>query len=84
MQRRGAGGWIGYGGAVAYELRGVYPMTAETISTKQADHLAEVDAGLTLLKMFHRTGGHNQQTISLIMAKMEDDLAKAREQTERR
>jgi len=59
-------------------------MTAEIIPIKQPDHLAEVDAGLTLLKMFHRTGGHNQQTISLIMAKMTDDLAKAREQTEQR
>lgn len=56
-------------------------MTAEIIPIKpRADHLAEVSNGLTLLKMFHRTGGHNEQTISLIMAKMEDDLAKAREQ----
>jgi len=88
MQRCGAGGRFHHGGAVADELRGVYPMTAEIIPMKQKDqqpdHLAEVDAGLTLLKMFHRTGGHNQQTISLIMAKMTDDLAKAREQTERR
>jgi len=29
MQRRGAGGWMGYGVAVAYELRGVYRMNEE-------------------------------------------------------
>jgi hypothetical protein len=34
--------------------------------------------------MFHKTGGHNAQTITLIMEKMEIDLAKAQETTDRR
>jgi hypothetical protein len=60
-------------------------MTAEIISIKpRADHLSEVSAGLALLKMFHKTGGHNHQTIELIMAKMEDDLAKVQETVNRR
>lgn len=80
MQRRGAGGRIGYSGAVAYELRGVYPMTAEIIPIKQKDHLAEFKAGLTLLEMFERTGGHNKQTSRLIAEKMEIDLQHYREQ----
>lgn len=59
-------------------------MTADVIPIKRPDHLAEVIAGLTLLQMFHEIGGHNAQTISLIMAKMEDDLAAAQEQINRR
>lgn len=59
-------------------------MTSEIIPFKQADHLADVSAGLTLLQMFHNTGGHNAQTITLIMEKMEIDLAKAQETTDRR
>ncbi|MEZ0582464.1 hypothetical protein ACA373_05625 [Erwinia sp. STN24] len=60
-------------------------MTAEIISIKtRPDHLSEVSAGLALLKMFHKTGGHNHQTIELIMAKMEDDLAKVQETINRR
>ncbi|MEM6050502.1 hypothetical protein AAH450_07950 [Erwinia sp. P7711] len=59
-------------------------MSAEVIQIKRPDHLAEVGAGLTLLKMFHKTGGHNAQTITLIMEKMEIDLAKAQEITDRR
>lgn len=59
-------------------------MTAEVIPLKRPDHLTEVGAGLTLLKMFHQTGGHNEQTITLIMEKMENDLAMAQEQKTRR
>lgn len=59
-------------------------MTAEVIPLKRPDHLAEVGAGLTLLKMFHMTGGHNAHTITLIMEKMEIDLAKLQEQSTRR
>ncbi|WP_338561843.1 hypothetical protein VRC02_05990 [Erwinia sp. E_sp_B01_3] len=55
-------------------------MTAEVIPLKRPDHLQEVSNGLSLLKTFHATGGHNHQTVSLIMAKMADDLAKAQEQ----
>jgi len=80
MQRRGAGGRIVNGGAVAYELCGVYPMTAEIIPIKHKDHLAEVKAGLTLLEMFERTGGHNKQTRRLVAEQMEIDLQHYREQ----
>lgn len=60
-------------------------MTAEIMPIKsRPDHLSEVCAGLALLKMFHKTGGHNHQTIELIMAKMEDDLAKVQETINRR
>lgn len=59
-------------------------MTDNVIQIKRPDHLAEVSAGLTLLKMFHKTGGHNAQTITLIMEKMEIDLAMAQETTDRR
>lgn len=59
-------------------------MADNVIQIKCPDHLAEVSAGLTLLQMFHKTGGHNTQTITLIMEKMTDDLAKAREQKNRR
>lgn len=59
-------------------------MTSEIIPFKQADHLADVSAGLMLLQIFHKTGGHNAQTITLIMEKMEIDLAKAQETTDRR
>ncbi|MCP1440809.1 hypothetical protein J3D56_004245 [Erwinia persicina] len=60
-------------------------MTAEIMPIKsRTDHLSEVSAGLALLKMFHKTGGHNHQTIELIMAKMEDDLAKVQETINRR
>ncbi|WP_380177788.1 hypothetical protein [Kalamiella sp. sgz302252] len=60
-------------------------MKAEIIPIKpRPDHLSEVSAGLALLKMFHETGGHNKQTVELIMAKMEDDLAKAQESIYRR
>lgn len=59
-------------------------MTDNGIQIKHPNHLAEVSAGLTLLKMFHQTGGHNEQTITLIMEKMEIDLAKSQEQNTRR
>lgn len=59
-------------------------MTDNVIQIKCPDHLESVSAGLTLLKMFHMTGGHNAQTITLIMEKMEIDLAKAQETTDRR
>lgn len=59
-------------------------MTAEVIPLKRLNQLESVSAGLTLLKMFHKTGGHNAQTITLIMEKMEIDLAKAQETTDRR
>lgn len=59
-------------------------MTDNVIQIKRPDHLESVSAGLTLLKMFHKTGGHNAQTITLIMEKMEIDLAKAQETTDRR
>lgn len=59
-------------------------MTAEIIPINKTDHLQEVSNGLELLKMFHRTGGHNELTIRLIMAKMTDDIQKAQEQLNRR
>ena len=59
-------------------------MTNNIIPLKQPDHLQEVSNGLALLKRFHATGGHNHLTVSLIMAKMTDDLAKAQETTDRR
>lgn len=59
-------------------------MTDNVIPLKQPDHLSEVGAGLTLLKMLHQTGGHNAQTITLIMEKMEIDLAKLQGQNTRR
>lgn len=60
-------------------------MTAKIMPiNSRPDHLSEVSAGLALLKMFHKTGGHNHQTIELIMAKMEDDLAKVQETINRR
>lgn len=54
------------------------------ISLKIADHLQELSDGLTILKMFHMIGGHNAQTITLIIEKMEIDLAKAQEQNTQR
>ena len=59
-------------------------MTDNVIPLKRPDHLAEVSAGLELLKKFHNTGGHNELTISLIMAKMTDDIVKVQEQLTRR
>lgn len=55
-------------------------MTDNVIQLKRPDHLQEVSDGLALLKTFHATGGHNHLTVSLIMEKMADDLAKAQEQ----
>ncbi|WP_414146900.1 hypothetical protein ACMGGR_11395 [Erwinia sp. BNK-24-b] len=55
-------------------------MTAEIIPMKQRDYLSDVKAGLTLLEMFERTGGHNKQTSRLIAEKMEIDLQHYREQ----
>lgn len=59
-------------------------MTDNVIPLKQPDHLQEVSNGLSLLKTFHATGGNNHTTVSLIMAKMTDDLAKLQEQMTRR
>jgi len=55
-------------------------MTDNVIPLKQPDHLQELKAGLTLLEMLERTGGHNIQTRALISEKMEIDLHQYREQ----
>ena len=59
-------------------------MSADVIPLpKCPDYLSEVQNGITLLKTFNGTGGHNQQTINLILEKMADDLNKHREQKRR-
>lgn len=59
-------------------------MTYNAIPLNPPNHLQEVKAGLTLLEMLERTGGHNIQTKALISEKMEIDLQQYREQINRR
>ena len=59
-------------------------MTADVIPLpKRPDYLSEVKNGIELVKKLNGTGGHNQQTINLILEKMADDLNKHREQKRR-
>jgi len=45
MQRRGAGGRVVNGGAVAYELRGVYPMNEKLNFEEKCERVAVVFIG---------------------------------------
>lgn len=59
-------------------------MTADVIQLpKRPDYLSEVQNGIELVKKLNGKGGHNQQTINLILEKMADDLNKHREQKRR-
>ena len=52
-------------------------MTADVIPLpKRPDYLSEVQNGIELLQKLTRAGGHNQQTIQLILEKMADDMAR--------